>query len=194
MDELGVVARRHARWIVLTVLALSSAGASGCGDDDTGDDDAGAVDGGDSGKGGGGTGDTDGGGGIGSGGIGVGSGGTGSGGMRAPVVCGGTMCTVPGGSTLQACCIDDECGLGIQGECQEPGQPGDPDSTCPSHETPSGSTLPGCCKSDNMCGVMSQAGLGCVERTELAEYAGGPLDELECGTTSEDGGDSDGGQ
>jgi hypothetical protein len=181
--------RRHTRILSVALLMLASAGAFGCGDDDDteGDDDGGA---GSSGKSGGssGTGGTDG------GTSGTGSGGSmaGTGGMRAPVVCGGMMCSVPGGSRLQACCVEDECGLGLQTVCQLPDMPGELDTTCPDHVTQAMQTLKGCCKPNNQCGVMSVSGLGCVERTELASYAGGPLDELECGTEA-DAGEADGG-
>ena len=48
--------------------------------------------------------------------------------------------------------------------------------------TMTGSNLTGCCKPNNQCGVMSVSGLGCIERTQLAMYADGPLEAITCGT------------
>jgi hypothetical protein len=171
------------------LVLLSCTGAFGCGDDDDDSSDAGDDGGaGKAGKGGGGTGgnDADGGGGTGGGGL------FGDAGIpNAPVTCGGTMCSVPARSLLQACCVEDACGLGLLGTCQLPDMPGELDSTCPDH-TSGTSLLKGCCKPDNQCGVMSVSGLGCIERTKLASYAGGPLDAMECGGEG-DAGTLDGG-
>jgi hypothetical protein len=114
-----------------------------------------------------------------------------------PVVCGGETCTLTS-MRLQACCLPEGgCGLGTGGECQMPDQPGSPDPTCPAHEVTSVMlTLEGCCRPDNQCGVMSASGLGCVERTQLATFAGGPLEAQSCVSTDSDGGvdvDSDAG-
>ncbi|MBN1656379.1 MAG: VOC family protein [Deltaproteobacteria bacterium] len=115
------------------------------------------------------------------------SGGTGgSGGTSGdalPVICNGEECTTPPGSRLNACCVaaDQSCGLGMGDECQTPNMPGTDDERCPSHTFQTlGITLVGCCKPDNKCGVRFTSGLGCVERTEVAGYVGGPLDELAC--------------
>ena len=117
-----------------------------------------------------------------------GRGGNGGGGgfmrpMMMPVSCNGTPCMRPGMSLLQPCCVSGtmECGGGLMGECQVWGAPGTADPTCPSHMTMT-SMLPGCCKPNNQCGVMSGQGLGCIERTALAMYAGGPLEAITCGT------------
>ncbi len=100
-----------------------------------------------------------------------------------PVMCGGQQCTAPEGSPLSACCTAaDVCGGGLAGTCQEWDMPGTLDPSCPDHAMAmGGTTLSGCCKPNGNCGVMSSAGLGCVERTELAGYAGGPLDQMACG-------------
>lgn len=100
----------------------------------------------------------------------------------APVMCGGATCMAPAGSRLMPCCLPSGgCGLGAGGECQEANQPGDVDARCPSHEVAmAGLTLEGCCKPDNVCGVMSVSGLGCVDRTKLGTFAGGPLDARTC--------------
>jgi hypothetical protein len=110
-----------------------------------------------------------------------------------PVVCGGVTCTSTS-PRLGACCLPDGgCGLGTGSECQAAEQPGSPDPGCPSHEvTSAGLVLIGCCKPDDQCGVMSMSGLGCVERTQLATFAGGPLDALACGADL-DGGVDDAG-
>ncbi len=155
------------------------AGASGGGGDTAGaggtDMDASQVGDGASGTGGGGTG-------------GAGSGGAGSGGS-GEVLCGDDdeVCTVPAGSTLEPCCTDDgACGGSLMGECTELEQPGDPDIACPLHAATV--VLLGCCRPDGKCGLMSTLGFGCVERTQLATYAGGPLDEVECGPDGMDAG------
>jgi len=111
-----------------------------------------------------------------------------------PVVCGGVTCAVTS-PRLGACCLaDGSCGLGTGTECQAPNQPGDLDPSCPSHEVATaGLVLMGCCKPGNQCGVMSMSGLGCVERTQLATFAGGPLDALVCGGADVDGGAEDAG-
>jgi hypothetical protein len=103
--------------------------------------------------------------------------------MRMPVVCGGVTCMTPQGSLIQSCCLpDNTCGGGVMGECQQWDMPGTADPTCPAHRTMSGSNLMGCCKPNNQCGVMSVSGLGCIERPQLAMYAGGPLEAITCGT------------
>ncbi|MBN1653435.1 MAG: VOC family protein [Deltaproteobacteria bacterium] len=107
-----------------------------------------------------------------------------------PVICDGKECTTPPGSMLKACCVkaDQSCGLGYGDECQTPNMPGDDDERCPSYTFQAlGVTLVGCCKPDNKCGVRFTSGLGCVERTEVAEYIGGPLNELACDDTRDAG-------
>jgi hypothetical protein len=127
------------------------------------------------------------------------NGGNGTGGMGGftmmPVMCGDTTCTAPIGARLPSCCLPDmTCGGGFMGECQPWQQSGTLDASCPSHMTQSGSMLGGCCKPGNQCGVMSQAGLGCVERTKLAMFAGGPLDAIACGGDGDNDAGADGGQ
>jgi len=78
------------------------------------------------------------------------------------------------------------------GECNPWSAPGQLDPTCPDHMTTT-ATLMGCCTPSNQCGVMSGQGLGCVERSQLAMYAGGPLDSFACGTMMPGGGDEDAG-
>lgn len=99
-----------------------------------------------------------------------------------PVNCGAKTCTTPSGSALTPCCLPgDQCGLGLMGICQQPSMPGALDKACPAHEIAmAGRVLEGCCKPNGHCGVMSVSGLGCVERTQLAAYAGGPLDDKAC--------------
>jgi hypothetical protein len=170
---------------VRSALALGlvvSLGLAGCGGDDDDNDKpaagSGGVSGGASGSSGSGGSSTSGSG---------GRSGSGGGGfmfpMMMPVSCNGTPCMRPGMSLLQPCCVTGtmECGGGLMGECQVWNAPGTADPTCPAHMTMT-SMLPGCCKANNQCGVMSGQGLGCIERPQLAMYAGGPLDAITCGT------------
>ncbi len=191
------------------VLLLVAAGCGGDDDDDgsggsggdgldagvgtAGSGGAGGADGGGSG-GSGGAGGMDGGteDGGGSGGLGGEGGGGSSGADAGPLMCGGEVCEAPEGSQLAACCTtEDECGGNLgwaTGPCQPWDMPGELDETCPSHTFIGGAIdLLGCCKPNGNCGVMSSAGLGCIERTELARYAGGPLDEIACGELSDAG-------
>lgn len=181
MQGTGTAARLALAWGVIMGLVLS-----GCGADD--DDGGGKSQAGSGAKAG--TTGSSGNGITGSSGTGGMSGSGGSGGsrgfmppMRMPVVCGGVTCMTPAGSRIQSCCLpDNTCGGGLMGECQPWDMPGTADPTCPSHMTMTGSNLTGCCKPDNQCGVMSVSGLGCIERTQLAMYADGPLEAITCGT------------
>lgn len=101
------------------------------------------------------------------------------------LICGGKECTTPAGSSLNACCVEEDqsCGLGYGGECLPMNMPGTEDERCPAYTFQAlGAELKGCCKPDNKCGVMFTSGLGCVERTEVPGYLGGPLDSLDCDT------------
>jgi hypothetical protein len=184
-------AKAHLGRVALAVCMVTSFGALGCSKkSDAGPAAAAGTGGANAGTGAAGKGGT-GGSSTGTAGRG-GAGGTGSGGTggaAAMVTCGGTACMVPMGSQLTSCCLpDNTCGLGIMTECQMPSQEGGLDPSCPAHMTATGLNLMGCCKAGNMCGVMSVSGLGCVERTHLAMFAGGPLDAMACGGGGQDAG------
>jgi hypothetical protein len=173
---------RAANSVVITLCGALYLGTAGCGDDD------------DTGTGGGGSANT----GTGQGGAGTqaGAGGTVSGGAGRPsVTCGDKQCTVipEGEPFIDPCCLkDNTCGAAYKNdsECQAKNQEGSIDPRCPSHTVPSYNNMkmPGCCKSNGKCGVSSTIGFGCVERTQLAAYAGGPLPARDCDATDEDAG------
>jgi hypothetical protein len=182
---------RFLNWVasraVITLSAALYLGTAGCGGGD--DDDTTAT-------GGGGSGGTE----AGQAGAGT-QAGTGGGGSGAagrsqddagqPVICGGKQCTLPSESPLEPCCVKDNiCGAKYQNECQEVNQEGVLDSRCPSHTIQSfnNMALPGCCKPNGKCGVYSSFGFGCVERTQLASFSGGPLPARDCNAKDEDAG------
>jgi hypothetical protein len=107
----------------------------------------------------------------------------GSGTAPVAVSCGGTVCSpylppVPD-PPIPACCTtgsdsSDVCGLDLSVQfaatCEALGQAGTPDNYCPSYSQPGfpyppGTTLPGCCRADGMCGYWDDQwlGLGCVK-------------------------------
>jgi len=110
------------------------------------------------------------------------TGASGRGQTESAALCNGKTCAAPSGSMLQPCCLPNgECGGGYQQTCQPWQMEGDVDTRCPDHNIAElGATLKGCCKKNGNCGVMSSSGLGCIERTDLAAYAGGPLNALKC--------------
>jgi hypothetical protein len=93
------------------------------------------------------------------------------------------------GAGAPSCCLPDHtCGGGFLGECLPWNQPGMPDNNaCPRYTTPGGLLLNACCKPNNMCGVISQVGFGCIERTHLPMFAGGPLNAIVCGADTDAG-------
>lgn len=105
-----------------------------------------------------------------------------------PVVCGGVTCTVSVyiedyGVTYGPCCDDDNggvCGAALDDGCEAVDQEGEIDDECPAAVSSIGTTLEGCCRPEGQCGVLSQVGFGCVERTDLNETAGGPLSSIPC--------------
>ncbi|MDH5672099.1 MAG: hypothetical protein OEZ06_08115 [Myxococcales bacterium] len=117
-------------------------------------------------------------------------------------VCGNVQCDpvaagAPSGTAI--CCTPDElCGVGLDGfwgsACFEANQEGVADASCDT-ETPTAqflgfpSTLQGCCRQDNRCGVLSSTGAGCIERTEAwlgladgdsALWYEGPFEAQDC--------------
>jgi hypothetical protein len=114
----------------------------------------------------------------------------------AAVMCGGVMCTESvdlGGTMLGPCCDTDSgdiCGAGAENpmtgelECEGLDQPGELSPDCPDAMSVFGTTLAGCCKPDGMCGVMSNVGYGCVERSDQnpTSVMNGPLESIACGT------------
>lgn len=93
--------------------------------------------------------------------------------MAQTMVCGGVTCmpVMSPQGMLAPCCDADSgggCGatVGMAGECEAIMQPGMLDPTCPDAFSVVSTTVPGCCKPDNMCGVQSATLMGCVERTD----------------------------
>ena len=112
-----------------------------------------------------------------------------------PVICGDNECTVipEGRPFIKPCCLEDmTCGASYleDDECQVIYQVGDSDERCPGHAAPqyNNMTMRGCCKPDGKCGISSSFGFGCVERTQLTAYLGGPLPALDCDATDGDAG------
>jgi hypothetical protein len=88
----------------------------------------------------------------------------------------------------------------VNSECRELQQAGQRDPACPSQRAPGGADeFAGCCRPDDRCGVDVGMGLGCIERSDLPSYLGGPLMPQRCGVEEpddagvEDGGADDGG-
>ena len=107
-------------------------------------------------------------------GAGAGGAGAGAAGMAAaPVMCGTKMCSSfmsASGSTLMPCCDmvnGTICGgiVGMMGECQGLGQPGEEDPSCASEMSVLGTPVPGCCRPDGKCGLKSGRLMRCVERS-----------------------------
>lgn len=99
------------------------------------------------------------------------------------IICGDNECTAPAGSSLEACCLEEGegCGLGYGGECLPLNMPGSVDERCPDHTFQAvGVELKGCCAPDNKCGLMFPSGPGCIERTQVPGFVGGPLEALDC--------------
>lgn len=67
-------------------------------------------------------------------------------------------------------------------------QPGMSDDRCPSRTAWEGQVeLGGCCTPAGQCGLLSpELGLGCIERSELPAYLGGPLSARACADTDAD--------
>ncbi|MDH5674386.1 MAG: PKD domain-containing protein [Myxococcales bacterium] len=109
------------------------------------------------------------------------------------VVCNGETCAPVVGATgeLPACCdMDSGGGCGAQvsmtdpSDCEAINQPGDLDPSCPPAMSVIGTEVPGCCKPDGKCGVMSGTLSGCIERTDyppafLMDMM--QLDAVDCG-------------
>jgi hypothetical protein len=104
-------------------------------------------------------------------------------------------CQSPSGSIFVCCLPDGSCGAGVNSECRELDQAGEPDARCPSQAAPGGAgEFAGCCRPDDRCGVDVGMGLGCIERSDLPSYLGGPLGPRRCRAEDpEDGGVADGG-
>ncbi len=104
-------------------------------------------------------------------------------GATMPIMCGGTMCTVPSNGLvpLSPCCLPDNgCGAtfgsalsmftdaaGAGSTCVNTAA-GTPDTACPS-QLVMGMMLAGCCSVNGTCGLdLSAAGLGCNPLSALA--------------------------
>ncbi len=117
------------------------------------------------------------------------AGSSGSDGGPQGLICGDDteVCTTPSDSILAPCCTDEGlCGGGNPDDCNEWDAPGVLDTDCPSHFWLLWE-LRGCCKPEGTCGVMSTLGLGCIDRTKVAAYAGGPLNAIDCGDDMDGG-------
>jgi hypothetical protein len=125
----------------------------------------------------------------------------GSGGGGAPpmmIMCGAMTCTAVMGAagTLPPCCDaknGNACGatVDMMGGCVAIKQEGVADPTCPSANSAAGTTVPGCCKMGNKCGLMSGALMGCVERTQYPPMfimGGMSLQAVMCGQAAADAG------
>jgi|HubBroStandDraft_6_1064221.scaffolds.fasta_scaffold88889_2 hypothetical protein len=133
-------------------------------------------------------------------------------GATMPVMCGGTMCTVPSNGLvpLSPCCLPDNgCGAtfgsalamftdaaGATSTCVNTAV-GTPDPACPS-QLVMGMMLSGCCSVSGLCGVdLSAAGLGCNGLSALASLPLGadssaPQSCSAAGDASVGGGDAGG--
>jgi hypothetical protein len=106
----------------------------------------------------------------------------------AGVHCGNTTCTesleIPQyGASYPACCdLDSDmmCGAMLDDGCEALHQKGEPSPSCPGTISAVGTELQGCCRPDGRCGVLSQIGFGCVERSDLNPSVGGPLASMPC--------------
>ncbi len=104
------------------------------------------------------------------------------------VMCAGKLCTESVtieeyAVTYGPCCDEDSdniCGAALDDGCEGLDQPGKETVDCPESVSSIGTMLKGCCRPEGRCGVLSQVGFGCVERSDLNETAGGPLATLEC--------------
>ena len=177
--------------VLTATLFLGSMVGVGCGDDDTtttggagtGGSGGAAGTGGSAGKAGSGTGGT-----AGTAGAAGKAGAAGDGGVTdaggdalVNVTCGTRTCMPLTGTpfgNLPACCATNEtnaCGASFGGICLSM-TPGAADANCPTVTTPQ-APLPGCCRSNGMCGASVAAiGLGCTDPTTL-----GGMGNIPCG-------------
>jgi len=103
----------------------------------------------------------------------VGYGGYAGGPLCDPGFCGSMVTSTPyGPMEYPGCCTPyGSCGLRTDvvskfvpftPSCIEPSGPGIPDGSCPGMASPNGLPVPGCCRSDGLCGYdLSLLGLGC---------------------------------
>jgi hypothetical protein len=156
------------------VVGLLAVGLVACSSDDSDDDPPAAGTG--AGVAAGGMGGASGGAGGASGGAGgrSGAGGAGgAGGAPMTIMCNGMPCmgfTSAAGTMLMPCCDAMEgmaCGAitDTMGTCIARMSPGTADASCPTAQSLLNMPVPGCCKPDGKCGLMSGTLMGCVERT-----------------------------
>jgi hypothetical protein len=76
---------------------------------------------------------------------------------------------------LYACCArpaESRCGLVTGTVCEELGQRGEIDPSCPTLPDTVIGTLPGCCRPEGMCGVFDTAyGFGCGQVPVISQLS-----------------------
>jgi hypothetical protein len=116
------------------------------------------------------------------------------------IMCNNMPCmslTTATGMMLMPCCDAMEgmaCGaiIDMAGSCVARMSPGAADASCTAEMSILGMAVPGCCKPNGQCGLMSGTLMGCVERPRypLGFLMGMPTTPLAAETC---GGDEDGG-